>query len=178
MRRLALLGSVLCLALGPIAARAARIVVGRPAPDFHATAFDGTKVALADYRGQVLVLNFWATWCAPCREELPLLDVYYRIQKRFGLRVLAVTTEDSAPMSALKPLSTIVSFQMARRFSGGYGDPKAVPTNYVIDRAGIVRYAAAGAFTLDELNEILIPLLKEPPPPDLVAPASVAAAAP
>jgi cytochrome c biogenesis protein CcmG/thiol:disulfide interchange protein DsbE len=59
-------------------ARAAHLIVGQPAPDFRATTFDGRYVSLADYRGQMLIINFWVTWCAPCRRELPLLDSYYR----------------------------------------------------------------------------------------------------
>jgi thiol-disulfide isomerase/thioredoxin len=75
-----------------------------------------------------LILNFWATWCAPCKEELPLLDTYFRIDEKAGLRVLAV------------------------------------PTNFIIDRNGVLRYAKAGALTLDDLNTLLVPLLREPEP--------------
>jgi hypothetical protein len=95
---------------------------------------------------------------------LPLLDSYYRIDQKAGLRVLAVTTEDSAPMYKLKPLSEKVAITMARQFRGDYGPMKAVPTNYIIDRAGVLRYAKAGALTLDELNTLLVPLLQEPEP--------------
>ena len=139
-------------------------IVDKAAPDFKATSFDGRKLALADYKGQVLILNFWATWCAPCRKELPLLDSYYRIDEKAGLRVLAVTTEDSAPISKLKPLSEKVAITMARRFKGEYGPMKAVPTNFIIDRGGVLRYAKAGALTLDDLNTLLPPLLNEAGP--------------
>ena len=137
-------------------------VLGMAAPDFHVRTFDGTTLSLSDFRGQVLVLNFWATWCEPCRTELPLLNSYYRLRKEAGLRVLAVTTEDSLPLSDLKPLAAHLAIPMAREFRGDYGPPKAVPTNYIIDRDGILRYAKAGAFSLDDLNAILIPLLKAP----------------
>ena len=73
-----------------------------------------------------------------------------------------MTTEDSLPLSDLKPLAAHLAIPMAREFRGGYGPPKAVPTNYIIDRDGILRYAKAGALTLDDLNEILIPLLRAP----------------
>jgi thiol-disulfide isomerase/thioredoxin len=147
-----------------VSASAKDPVVDKAAPDFKATSFDGRKLSLADYKGQVLILNFWATWCAPCKKELPLLDSYYRIDQKAGLRVLAVTTEDSAPMYKLKPLSEKVAITMARQFRGDYGPMKAVPTNYIIDRAGVLRYAKAGALTLDELNTLLVPLLQEPEP--------------
>jgi hypothetical protein len=63
-------------------------------------------------------------------------------------------------------VAKLVSFDMARHFHGPYGVLKGVPTNYIIDRNGILRYAKADAFDLDKLNEVLIPLLQEPAPAD------------
>lgn len=141
-------------------------MINGPAPDFTARTFDDKEVSLADYKGQVLIINFWATWCGPCKKELPLLDAYYAIaaEKQYGLKILAVTTEDSAPAYELKPLAAKVRFEMARHFHGPYRVLKAVPTNYIIDRNGILRYAKAAAFDLDSLNEALIPLLQQPIP--------------
>jgi cytochrome c biogenesis protein CcmG/thiol:disulfide interchange protein DsbE len=141
--------------------RADQVVVGGPAPDFQAKTFDGRKISLADYRGRVLVINFWATWCGPCRRELPLLNAYYRSQKAAGLEVIAAATEDSVPNSQLRPLAEKVAIPFLLKMRGPYAALKAVPTNIVIDRNGIVRYARAGAFTLDGLNELLVPLLRE-----------------
>jgi cytochrome c biogenesis protein CcmG/thiol:disulfide interchange protein DsbE len=138
-------------------------MVGEPAPDFAVTTFDGKKLSLADFKDQVLVINFWATWCTPCKKELPLLDKYFAIQQIHGLRVVAVTTEDSAPLKSLQPLAAMVRFPMARSMRGPYRVMTGVPTNYVIDRRGILRYAKAGAFDLDSLNGILVPLLREQP---------------
>ncbi len=137
--------------------------VGQPAPDFELTLIDGSKVHLADLKGQVVVLNFWATWCVPCRKELPTLDTYYQLRKAAGLRVFAVTTEDSVPTYQLKPLFAKMSIPPVRRIKGPFAVMGGVPTNYVIDRAGVLRYAKAGAFDLDDLNTILIPLLNERP---------------
>lgn len=140
-------------------------VVDQPAPPFELTLIDGTKVDLAGLRGQVVVINFWATWCVPCKRELPLLDTYYRLQKKNGLRVFAVTTETSLPLRKLKPVFAVMTIESARRIKGPYGPIKnAVPSNFVIDRAGRLRYAKAGSFDLDDLNRILIPLLNEPAP--------------
>ena len=139
-------------------------VVGKPAPDFSAAMLDGRKISLKDYRGQVLVINFWATWCGPCKRELPLLDAYYKAQQQHGLRMIAVTTEDSLPLSQLQPLAKVLAIPMVRYMRGTYGVMDGVPTNYVIDRAGVVRYAKADAFSLDALNTLLAPLLQEPAP--------------
>lgn len=81
-----------------------------------------------------------------------------------GLRVLAVTTEDSLPLRDLKPVTSQLTLETARHFHGPFKPLEGLPTNYVIDRAGIVRYAQARAFDLDSLNALLIPLLNEPTP--------------
>ncbi len=151
--------------LGPSMAFAREIKVGEPAPDFHAVTFDGRKISLADFKGRVLIINLWATWCVPCRNELPLLDGYYALRKNVGLEVIAVATEDSVPPSKLKELAAAAHIPFIRRLRGPYSTLEGVPTNYVIDRSGIVRYAKARAFTLDDLNDLLVPLLQEPVPP-------------
>ena len=151
-------------------AQAQELVINKPAPDFRARTFDGRDVTLADFKGQVLIINFWATWCGPCKEELPLLNSYYDAanQKNYGLKILAITTEDSIPLENLRPLAAKVSFDMARQYHGPYGVLKGVPTNYVIDRNGILRYAKADAFDLDSLNAVIIPLLQQPMPDSTV----------
>ena len=137
-----------------------KLKVGNPAPEATLTMMTGQPIKLSSLRGQVVVLNYWATWCVPCRVELPLLDRYYRIQAKNGLRVFAVTTEDSLPAKMLKPLFGALAITPVRKIRGPY-EYDAVPTNIVIDRAGIVRYAKSGAFDLQDMNEILVPLLNE-----------------
>jgi peroxiredoxin len=152
---------------GPSAASppAASPLIGQPAPEFELTLVDGSKVRLSELRGQVVVLNFWATWCVPCRAELPLLDGYYRATSKHGLRVFAVTTENSLPLFRLKPLFATLSITPVRQIKGKYDlIGNAVPTNYIIDRRGVVRYAKAAALDLDDLNANLVPLLREAPP--------------
>ncbi len=161
IRRAAQLGLLLIL---PLCLTAAKPIIGGQAPDMTLTLINGESISLADLRGQVVVLNFWATWCAPCKKELPLLDRYYEIQKPRGLRVFAITTEDSVPTFKLKKLFEVMKIPPVRKISGPYKVLGALPTNYVIDRSGRIRYAAASAWDLDELNKVLVPLLKEPAP--------------
>uniref|UniRef100_UPI003561F3CD TlpA family protein disulfide reductase n=1 Tax=Sphingomonas sp. TaxID=28214 RepID=UPI003561F3CD len=138
--------------------------VGMVAPNFELTLVDGSKVTLDQLRGQVVVLNFWATWCGPCKTELPLLDRYYDIQKGKGLKVYAIATEDSLPLYMLKKLFAVMHMPSAKRIKGNYPVMTGLPTNYIIDRSGHIRYAQSGAFDLDTLNQEIVPLLNEPVP--------------
>ena len=139
--------------------------VGERAPDFTLKLVDGSTVRLADLKGQVVVLNLWATWCAPCKRELPMLDRYYQLRRAAGLRAFAISTQDSLPIHQLKKLFAVMTMPSAKSVVGPYPTLGAVPTNYVIDRAGVVRYAQAAAFELDDMSRILVPLLQEPAPP-------------
>lgn len=144
--------------------------IGEPAPDFTLKLVDGRTIKFADIRGDVIVLNFWATWCVPCRKELPALDDYFRLRYKNGLDVFAVTTEDSVPNSQLKGLFAAMAIPAVRSVKGPYAPLDGVPTSFVIDRAGVIRYAKAAAFTdRAELDRLLVPLLNEPLP---VVPAS------
>ncbi|WP_443018065.1 TlpA family protein disulfide reductase [Sphingomonas sp. 37zxx] len=138
--------------------------VGDIAPPFEIRLIDGTRIRSQELAGQVVVLNYWATWCAPCKVELPLLDRYYSMRRDAGLRVFAITTEDSLPASRLKQLFSVMHIPAVRSLRGKYGTLGAVPTNYIIDRAGRVRYAKAAALELEDLNTLLVPLLREPAP--------------
>lgn len=162
MRHLLLCALAGALMATPAAARDLKL--GQPAPPIELTLVDGRTTTLAEHRGEVVLLNFWATWCVPCRAELPLLDAYYRRARQHGLSVFAVTTDGSAPLHQLKPLFAAMAIPAVRRIKGISAEMPAVPTNYIIDRAGIVRYAKAAALDLDDLNRELIPLLNEPAP--------------
>ena len=167
MKCLVRLAAALALLATSTMAEAKRFKVGEPVPDFDLVLLDGTHIHPSDLRGQVVVINFWATWCVPCRAELPLLDGYYRVAQAKGLplRIFAVTTQDSVPISQLKPLFAVLHVPAAKRVKGGaLSDVDAVPTNYVIDKSGILRYAKAGSFSLEGLNEVLVPLVSEPDP--------------
>ncbi len=137
---------------------------GYPAPAFTLTTFDKRKVTLAELKGKVVVINYWATWCAPCKAEMPMMHSYFKANQARGLEMFGVTTEDSVPKYQLKKLSDVLSYPLSNRMSAGYGAiDNAVPSTYIIDRHGMVRQANKGAFTEREFKAALDPLLAEAP---------------
>jgi peroxiredoxin len=137
---------------------------GQPAPEFTLVTYDKQKVRLQDLRGKVVVINHWATWCGPCKAEMPMMSAFHKRFKDRGFEIFGVTTEDSVPAYQLKQLSQVLSYRLVIRFSGNYPILDGVPTSYVIDRTGVVRYAKSGAFSGDEFIRLVIPLLNEPAP--------------
>lgn len=113
--------------------------VGQRAPDFTATLIDGSSVSLSDYRGKFVLLDFWATWCEPCREEIPSLQKAY--EERDNLVVLAIDfLEDEGTVSAFARTNKI-TFPMALDLTGEVNylyKVSGYPTNYLINKEGII----------------------------------------
>ncbi|MDI7775662.1 TlpA disulfide reductase family protein [Asticcacaulis sp. EMRT-3] len=154
--------------LWPVVAQA-RPRIGAVAPAFTLYTFDHRRVTLADLSGKVVVLNYWATWCGPCKHEMPLIDAYVRqynkTHTRHDLMVFAVTVDNTVPDAELQPLADQLSFPLVTRIDGNYGTiDDAVPSNYVIDRSGVLRYARAAAFDYDSFAATVGPLLAAPAP--------------
>jgi cytochrome c biogenesis protein CcmG/thiol:disulfide interchange protein DsbE len=158
--------AAIVLVAGP--ASAAR--VGRPAPGFTLVTLDHQKYSLSDLRGKVVVLNFWATWCAPCKAELVAMNNYARRHSGEGLAIFAIKTDDY-PADKLVDLAKALPFPVVADFrSWDYGEiNNQVPSSYVIDRAGVLRLKQAGAFNEDGFDQTISPLLAQPPPPAQVA---------
>lgn len=132
--------------------------VGYRAPDFTLDRLDGGDVTLSDLRGQVVVVNFWATWCPPCRAEMPDLQRAYEERKGEGLTILAVnTTFQDSELSAAQfvqdlaldlPILLDRSGEMSRSY-----ELRAMPTTLFIDRQGIVREVILGGPMSEETIE-------------------------
>ncbi len=120
---------------------------GFAAPDFTLPTLDGQRVSLHDLRGQVVLLNFWATWCAPCKAEMPALQRVYADEKARGLRVLAVTVEtDTATVSAFVRrygLGFTILLDGGAQVSRLYR-VQGTPTTFFIDRRGVIRSVVVG----------------------------------
>ncbi len=142
------------------------IAEGAPAPAFDGRLFDGSRFSLADFAGKVVVLNFWASWCAPCREEMPALDAYYRRHRSEGLEVIAISMDSPKDEAKARELMRAFSFPAAfARESNikGYGRIALLPLTFVIDRKGVLRKAGRyGDPLLDSaiLEKTVTPLLR------------------
>ena len=122
-------------------------LTGQPAPDFALKSSTGENVRLSEYRGDVVLINFWATWCGPCRQEMPLLDELYTRYQRVGFNLLGVNIDDDSAraMSMIRELgiSFPVLFDSRKEVSKLY-DVNAMPVTVLVDRAGNVRHIHQG----------------------------------
>jgi len=124
-------------------------LVGKPAPAFALESLDGQKVSLADYRGKTLVTTFWASWCGPCRMELPVLVKFYNEQHKpdsnFEIVAISVDTETDDARKAAKSLKLPfpVLLDADSHASHDYS-VDAIPTMFVIDRGGKVTSSHTG----------------------------------
>ena len=117
--RLALLSlaAALPLALGTAPVASAKVAENAPAPAFTLSAVGGQKVSLSQYKGQVVMINFWATWCGPCRQEMPLLDAMYKKYKKMGFTLIGVNVEPDSKAAEAFLKTMPVSFP--RRLRSG-----------------------------------------------------------
>lgn len=128
---------------------------------------DGKTFDLTAERGNVIVINFWATWCGPCRTEMPVLDEYYKKYKSQGLKVLAISVDDPSDVLSAKEMAKAFSFPVALRSEANYSGfirVDHVPMTFVIDRKGIVRRDGSRAepkIDAAVLDKEVVPLLKE-----------------
>jgi peroxiredoxin len=124
-----------------------------PAPAFALTNLAGQSDALSQYKGQVVMVNFWATWCGPCQQEMPLLDQMYKKYKPAGFTLIGVNVDKEAPavkeLLARKPVSFPVLLDPANQVSKAYHVDE-MPSSVIIDRKGQIRYIHRGYKPGDE----------------------------
>jgi len=132
----------------PVAGRHS-VKLGEPAPNFQLRDMQGHLVALSDLRGKVVLLNFWATWCGPCRVEMPAMEQLYRTFSRKDFEILAVST-DAEGVSVTRPfqqknhLTFPILHDADYRVGLAYG-ARSLPMTFMVDRQGVVRHQIFGA---------------------------------
>ena len=133
--------------------RAASVTAGAPAAAFQLPAAVGDPVSLAGLKGQVVLINFWASWCGPCRQEMPILDQLYKKYKAAGFTLLGVNVEPKSgdAISFLKatPVSFPILFDTQSKVSNLY-EVSGMPSTVIVDRKGNVRYVHHGYKPGDE----------------------------
>ena len=131
------------------AERASVPTVGKPAPAYSAVTIDGDSVSLAAHRGKVVLLNIWATWCHPCREELPVLQRLYERNAARGLEIVGVSVDSRGEERKVRDfarsfgLTYPVWHDPHERVSAIFLAP-GVPATYLIDREGVLRWRHVG----------------------------------
>ena len=178
MMRLAIFGTVLCAMVAivgiggaaapdllPISGRNA-VKPGELAPNFQLQDLHGRFVTLAEMRGKVVLLNFWATWCGPCRVEMPAMEMLYRSFSRKDFEILAVST-DAQGASVTRPfqqenhLTFPILHDADYRVGLTYG-ARSLPMTFMVDRQGVVRHRIFGArdWAASEAQQLVQMLMK------------------
>ena len=135
-----------------------------PAPDLDLHDIMGNPVSLKDYRGQVMLVNNWATWCPPCRQEMPILDAYFRDHRHQDFVIVAIDAGDPATMvvdfvnryEMSFPVWVDPSSSALSSFRNNY-----LPSSYLIDKKGQVVMVWSGAVSRASLEQNISPLLKD-----------------
>jgi len=138
----------------------------KPAPNFSLKDADGNAVNLADYRGKVVLINFWATWCGPCEAEIPWFIEFEKKYKDQGFAVLGVSMDDDG-WKSVRPY--IASHKINYRIMIGsevvsqqFGDIQALPTSFVLDRQGRIASNHVGLVDKVDYQNEIVKLLQDP----------------
>jgi len=134
------------------------IQVGQRAPDFELEDLNGQEVKLSDYRGQVVLINFWATWCGYCRTEFPVIQAAYESNHEKGFVVLALNVQDREQSVRAYAQELGLTFPVLLdplgRASGSYR-ARGLPTSYFVDQEGIIVFKKVGPIDASIIDGVL-----------------------
>src|SRR5262249_18506459 len=152
----------------PPPARPRRRRTGQPAPEATLVTLDGTRISSAALHGEVVLLTFWATWCTPCRTELPLLSDYQVRHAQDGLRILGFSLDTAEQLPEVRRIAQSLRFPvglMRDSSAPGYGRIWRLPVSFTIDRAGLLVEDGwkekQASWTEERLDQIVTPLLAQ-----------------
>jgi len=130
---------------------------GKKAPDFKLNTIDGKEIKLSDFKGKKVILNFWATWCSPCRAEIPDFVKFYNENKnKVEIIGIAVGSRERDVMEIVKKYKITYPVCIGdNKIEKLYGPINAVPTSFIIDENGYIKEKKIGIMNEEELKEIL-----------------------
>lgn len=149
----------------------ARPQVGDTAPALKGVDIDGKSFDLKDMKGKVVIINYWATWCGPCREEMPELSAFYRAYKSKGVELLGISFDRKANSAVVKEVAHLYKIPAALHdtITNDFGEPSALPITFFIDQRGVVytiHSPTVARMTYGYLEELIGPMLANPPKAD------------
>ncbi len=138
------------------------VAPGQPAPDFELMTLDGKTAVLEDYAGDVILINFWATWCPPCKAEMPAINAFYEANQEKGLTVLGINAQEDrgtvskfiATSGFTFPILLDSAGNVARQFQ-----VNSYPTTIIVDRTGTIQTIHNGLITAEQLETLVTPHL-------------------
>lgn len=139
-------------------------IANAPAPDFTLAALDGSQVRLSDLKGRVVLVNIWATWCPPCRAEMPTIQTVYEQYRDQGFTVLAVDQDEAPPIVAAFMNENKLTFPAlldAGNRVGWMYQATSLPSSFFIDKQGIIRTVYRGPMPRSVIAETVEQLLNE-----------------
>ncbi|WP_282702977.1 TlpA disulfide reductase family protein [Streptomyces sp. CC219B] len=140
------------------------------APDLSGKTIEGKQLDVASYKGKVVVLNVWGSWCAPCRAEAPHFQKVYKDLKSDGVQFVGINTRDTSTANALAfekeqgvtyPSLYDPTGKLMLRFEKGTLNPQAIPSTLVLDREGKIAARSLAALSEDKLRKMIDPVLAE-----------------
>ena len=139
--------------------------VNYAAPELTLTDTQGTEHSLADYKGQVVLVNLWATWCPPCKEEMPAFETYYNKHKDEGFVIIAVNDGDPTPdvLQFVEDYGLTFPVWLDPTYIATEQAFKTInlPSSFVIDREGVIRLQWVGGINKKMLDKFVTPIIKE-----------------
>ena len=155
--------AALFVAAAWLAPAAAEPALNGPAPELTIQTLGGRTFDLGALRGKAVLVKFWATWCAPCREEFPVIAKFYSEHSAQGFEAVALSIDKPAARAKMQRIASKLPFEAAllsEASRNGFGTPEAVPVSYVIDAKGVVRDKFI-QIDKELLEEVVLPLVKE-----------------
>jgi thiol-disulfide isomerase/thioredoxin len=137
------------------------VMAAEPAPSLQVTTLAKTPFDLASLKGHVVIVNFWATWCAPCRAEMPMLNAFYQRHHAEGLEIIGISVDSPNAMPAVNKIAATLAYPVAlarEATQNGFPAANALPVTYVIDAKGMVKAKLAPdekGLSESQLDELL-----------------------